>query len=93
VEGFVRLNKTVKGSGKLIPFKDFNDTDKLNSYLSEAPESDWYTSLFVLADEARKLFEETQSVANYKGPAYCNNLVFDIDCKGNLEPDKILMNY
>jgi len=85
MEGFVRLNKTTEGKGTLIPLSDFLDSKKLNKHLQQDPNADWYTSLYVLGKEAKVLFDETQSIKGYQGPAYTNNLVFDIDCKADLE--------
>lgn len=85
MEGFVRLNKTTQGKGSLIPVSEFYDNDKLNRYLQQDPNADWYTSLYILGKEAKKLFDETDSIKGYQGPAYTNNLVFDIDCKESLE--------
>lgn len=89
MERFVRLNRTVVGSGRLIPLSDLEDRKILNSYLSADPEVDWYTSLFYFGPDAKALFDANNSIAGYTGVALTNKLVFDLDCKNNLDQARL----
>lgn len=82
---FVRLQHTVNSKGDIIPLADYQDSKKLKSHLITGPGSDWYTSLFYFTEEAKKHFEEKGSISGYKGPAYCNGLVFDFDSKADVD--------
>lgn len=75
---FVRINKTLEDKGVLLSTEDLNVFYKDN--VSKEPERDWYSSLFTFGPEAKEHFEtKGGSLKGYNGPAYTNNLVFDLD--------------
>jgi KaiC/GvpD/RAD55 family RecA-like ATPase len=83
--GFVTLHKTVADKGKLLTFEEFTDTTTLEKYMESSPSIDWYSSLFVYDESVKDHFAKTGSIAKFPGKAYSNTLVFDFDCKENLD--------
>lgn len=82
---YVRLTNSVSDFGRLIPLSDFNDSLKLQDYLNESPNTDWYSSLFTFGEEAKQYFEKNNnSIKGYAGKATTNTLVFDFDSKVDL---------
>ena len=51
----------------------------------EARDTEYYISLFPFDKEILRYFEQTKSVAQFKGKQYCNYIAFDIDNDGDLE--------
>lgn len=84
MELFVLLKESLNSKGSVIPLADYKDPAKLGSLLSEAPESDWYTSLFYFPKEIKDLFDSTGSFAGYNGPALSKSLMWDFDSKQDL---------
>lgn len=82
---FVRLQHTVNSKGDIVPLSDYQDGNKLRGHIASSPAADWYTSLFYFPQEAKSYFEEKGTIRGYKGPAYCNGLVFDFDSKADVE--------
>jgi replicative DNA helicase len=86
---YVRLTNSVTDFGRLIPLSDFTDTNKLQNYLKESPNTDWYSSLFTFGEEAKQYFEKnSNSIKGYIGKATTNTLVFDFDSKVDLNSAK-----
>lgn len=83
---YVRLTNSVNDFGKLIPLSDFTDPTKLNGYLSQSPNTDWYSSLFTFGKDAKDYFEKNNnSIKGYTGQAFTKTLIFDFDSKVDLE--------
>lgn len=78
---YVRLCKTTNTKGEVIPFDEVDITHKV---LTE-PNSDWYTSLFRFDKEAFEYFTEHESINGFKGKATLDELVFDLDCKEDVD--------
>lgn len=75
---FVRINKTLEDKGVLLSTEELDNYYKSN--VSKEPTTDWYSSLFTFGPEAKEHFDNKGgSLAGYNGPAYTNNLVFDLD--------------
>lgn len=74
---FVRVNKTLEDKGILLSTEELDNYYKVN--VSKEPTTDWYRSLFTFGPEAKDHFSKGGSIAGYNGPAYTNNLVFDLD--------------
>ena len=88
MEKYARLNKTVNNKGLLVPLEVIEDPAQLKDYLKEAPNTDWYTSVYYYSKEAKDYFDNNgQSIKGYTGTALANKLVFDLDSK-NLEEAK-----
>jgi len=86
---YVRLTNSVTDFGRLIPLTDFTDSNKLQNYLKESPNTDWYSSLFTFGEEAKQYFEKNNnSIKGYIGKALTNTLVFDFDSKVDLNSAK-----
>jgi replicative DNA helicase len=82
---YVRLTNSVTDFGRLIPLSDFTDSNKLQNYLKESPNTDWYSSLFTFGEEAKQHFEKNNnSIKGFTGKALTNTLVFDFDSKVDL---------
>ena len=82
---FVKIDETVNSRGTLIPLEDYNNSKKLSSILNKSPNSDWYASLYVLGPEIEEYFNKSNSIKGYDGSAYSSKLIFDFDCKSDLE--------
>ena len=75
---FVRLNKTLEDKGVLLSTEELNDFHE--NTVSKQSDTDWYSSLFTFGAEAKTHFDSNDgSISGYNGPAYTNNLVFDMD--------------
>jgi KaiC/GvpD/RAD55 family RecA-like ATPase/RimJ/RimL family protein N-acetyltransferase len=86
---YVRLTNSVTDFGRLIPLSDFTDSSKLQNYIKESPNTDWYSSLFTFGEEAKQYFEKNNnSIKGYLGKATTNTLVFDFDSKVDLNTAK-----
>ena len=82
---YVRLTNSVTDFGRLIPLSDFTDSIKLQNYLKESPNTDWYSSLFTFGEEAKQYFEKNNnSIKGFNGKAITATLVFDFDSKVDL---------
>lgn len=88
MELFVRFQEGLANGGTIIPLEQYEDVSNLKTLLRESPGSDWYTSLFYFPKEIKDLYEQTHSVAGYKGPAFSKNLVWDFDSKEDLDSAK-----
>jgi len=79
---YVRLCKTTNTKGEIIPWTTSSDKEKR---VKVAPNSDWYTSLFHYEKEADDYFNTNKSINGFSGKATLDELVFDLDCKNNVE--------
>lgn len=88
--GFIKLDKTVKSNGSLIPEEEYNDKKTLyKNWLRTGPAHDWYASLFTFGPEAKEYMEKNKkSLAGYTGEAYTNKVIFDFDNEKNVEKAK-----
>lgn len=83
MEKFVLVKHTLKDTGKLIPVSELDKT------ISQATKDDWYCSLYTFPEEAKQYFEtNSNSIAGYKGKAYCDKLFFDLDSKEDVNRAK-----
>lgn len=83
MEKFVLVKHTLKDTGKLIPVSD------LEKVMAQATKDDWYCSLYTFPEEAKQYFEaNSNSIAGYKGKAYCDKLFFDLDSKEDVSKAK-----
>lgn len=83
MERFVLVKHTLKDTGKLIPVSNLNEA------IAQATKDDWYCSLYTFPQEAKEYFEtNNNSIAGYKGAAYCDKLFFDLDSKEDVSKAK-----
>jgi replicative DNA helicase/DNA primase catalytic subunit len=74
----IRINNTLEDKGVLITPEQFSAMYK--EEIQPKANTDWYASLFTFGNEALEHFaSKNGSIAGYNGPAYTNNLVFDLD--------------
>lgn len=82
---YIRLCKSVQDKGRLVKLNGENLDKELASYLTEAPDLDWYKSLYEYGEDAYKYFNAHQnSLAGFSGKATSKIMLFDFDSK-NLE--------
>lgn len=75
---FVRINKTLEDKG--IVLSRLEAEQFYLETIQKQNKLDWYQSLFVFGPEAKEHFDtKGGSLAGYNGPAYTNNIVFDLD--------------
>ena len=80
---YIRVCRTVNSKGDMLPFTGLEDIVKRTR---QAPNSDWYVSLFKYKKDAYDYFKQNDKIKGFSGEASSSELVFDLDSKA--DPDK-----
>jgi len=81
MEKYVRVTKTLNDKGRFIKLSDIQTEEGLKKLISEAPEADWYRSLYYYSEAAYTLFSAEGSISGYDGKVFTDKLIFDLDCE------------
>src|ERR1700740_3654078 len=79
MEKYVRVTKTLNDKGRFVKLSDIQTIEGVNKLISEAPQLDWYRSLYHYSEAAMTLFSAEGSIAGYNGKVFTDKLIFDLD--------------